>query len=399
MDLKNGRLVAVVASVAMLAIVGGTVLALRQGPKDGDGATGPLTTAGSASFSPSASASTTPSTPGSPTSTAAPTSPSATPPAATGPAKVRLTGLEKLPRGRDPQVSYLSGRQVLGGAGGPVTIPGGGTIHQVARLNEVVFAVQTVGIDGTELVKVRRGSSARVEKIADVASMAVTDDAASVAYATNRRSAGGGARKGSTVYVETTFQPSRKLSRPDDWELTVLGYAGGKVYFRSQATSDASTSSLYAWVPGQAAATRIRAISSPTAVAADGSVVASLKNLFDYGSCSTVAQPATGRNLWRTCDYQVVGFSPTATLALGTPSYADGYAALQLAALDGRNGNLLREWQGLSFHEVRAEDDDHLLVRADSGPETKSAIIRCTVSSGQCERATAVTSATLKLGN
>ncbi|ADB32053.1 hypothetical protein Kfla_2988 [Kribbella flavida DSM 17836] len=35
-----------------------------------------------------------------------------------------------------------------------------------------------------------------------------------------------------------------------------------------------------------------------------------------------------------------------------------------------------------------AEDDDHLLMVADTGENTRAAIIRCTISTGACELAT-----------
>lgn len=405
MRIKNGSLVAVVVSIALLAVIGGVVLALRQGPQDADGATAPLTgpTSGSPSVSASASPSAFPSGPAtSPATPPAPPAPSktpATPPARSGPVKVELAdSLAKLPRGRDPQVSYLSGRQVLGGAGGPVTIPGTGAIRRIARLNQVVLAVQSRGDGSSELLRVR-GTPATVQRVPDVSTLAVSEDATSAAYATDRRTAGGDKIKGSTVYAEEAYGSPRKLSRPNDWNVEVLGHAGGKVYFRSQQTKDGTDWNLYAWTPGESAATRVSTVSSPTAVSPDGSLAASLKNSFDYGSCSTATELTTGKSRWRTCDYQVTGFSPTGAMAIGSPAYGDGYGPLEMAALDGRTGNVLREWRGIVFHDAYAEDDDHLLMRADTGPDSKAAIIRCAVSTGRCERATALTSATLRIGN
>jgi len=98
-------------------------------------------------------------------------------------------------------------------------------------------------------------------------------------------------------------------------------------------------------------------VTSPTALAANGSVAASLDVVSDTGSCSAVTVIDTGPGNWRTCEYTVVGFSPDGTVAIGAPAFRDGYADGLAAALDATTGNLVNEWTGLSFHSTVAEAD------------------------------------------
>jgi glutamine amidotransferase-like uncharacterized protein len=61
---------------------------------------------------------------------------------------------------------------------------------------------------------------------------------------------------------------------------------------------------------------------------------------------------------------------------------------------------VIREWGGgPSFRQTVAEDDQHLLILADDGPDTKAAIIRCTVTDGQCELATPLAAGELMIGS
>ncbi|MDX6280693.1 MAG: hypothetical protein QOH03_1764, partial [Kribbellaceae bacterium] len=167
---KNGRLVVLVAAVAVAAVVIGGVIAYQQGPRSEGGTAAPL------------------SAPGTPTTkTSLPTTPSATPSTTpskpTGPVKITLN-LAKLPRGRDPQVPYLVGRVVSGGAGSPETIPGKADIQEIARVNGRVLAVVTKGV-GTELLKLGPATDA-AEHVPDVTAVVTSSDATIAAYSTTR---------------------------------------------------------------------------------------------------------------------------------------------------------------------------------------------------------------------
>jgi hypothetical protein len=385
-----------VSAVAVAAVAIGGVLAYRQGPQANRNAATPLSVPSMTTSTPVAKT---------PTSTP-PKTPTATPPATpsvpqrdpafSGPVKVDFK-LSKLSRGRAPQVPYLVGREVRGGAGQPITIPGSQHIQDIARLGDQVLAIASLGY-GTELLKV--GDTGAPVRTPDVTSVVTTDDESAAAYAASRRGSGGGAVQGGTVYAQTAADGQvHKLSLPKAWDLRVLGYTNGQVYFRSS-DSDATTNwRLYTWTPGSSEATLIKTVSSPTGLTSDGRIAASRNISVDFGSCSNLTEIATGKRLWRTCENQVVAFTPDGTIAVGAPASQDGYADLQTSALDAKTGTLLREWTGPAFKKTVAEDDQHFLIQADDGPETKAAIVRCTVTTGACELAVPPTTGQVLLGS
>ena len=385
---KNARLVVLVAAIAVAAVAVGGVLAYRQGPQsDGDAAaplSGPSTPTG------------TPTTPAASTPVPPSATPSTTPsgPLYSGPVKVTLK-LSKLPKGRDPQMAYLIGREVRGGAGLPIKIPGSEYIQEIARLGDAVLAIVTKG-NGTELLKV--DSAGNAERTADVTTVVTTADQTAAAYATTPTGSDGGAKRGSTLYAQTADTGEvHKLSLPKAWKTRVLGYQNGKVYFSWGDTDGTTETRLYTWTPGAAEATHIKTINSPTAVTRDGRLAASKNVQGDYGTCSTINTIDVGKQLWRTCENQVTAFTPNGSIAVGGPAYGDGYSPLEVAALDGKTGKLLREWGGgPSFLETVVEDDQHFLIIADDGPETPRGVIRCNVTTGGCEVAIPLTTKAVK---
>jgi hypothetical protein len=142
---------------------------------------------------------------------------------------------------------------------------------------------------------------------------------------------------------------------------------------------------------------------SPTAVSANGRVAASMGTLNDSGSCSSIVEVGSGRQLFRTCDNQVSGFTPDGSTAIGGSAYGDGFCDTVQVALDVTTGKLIREWKGC-FHQSVAEDDQHVLIVAVASggggdPGTKSAIIRCAITTGACELATSIsTDKALRIG-
>ena len=374
---KNGRLVMVVAVVAVAAVAIGGVLAYRQGPQTGGETAAPLT---ADSVTGPASTSVTP-----PTS-AAPYS---------GPAYVTLK-LSKLPTGRPPQIPYMVGREVRGGAGTPVKLPGSQVVLEIARLGEEVLAVvETVGGGSSELLKV--SSAVEVERVPGVVNVVTTEDETAAAYSV-QSTVKGALVAGGAIYAQSAEGKVQKLSLSKVWQPLVLSYANGKIFFRAGSGPDAAAWSLYSWTPGAAEATQVKDIQSPTALSPDTKLVGSRAVAAEYGACSTVDEFASGKQLWRTCDRGIDGFTPDGTVALAGPPYAEGYAPTVATALDARTGNLLREWSGASFVEAFVEDDQHLLIIADDGPETRRGIIRCTLPTGSCELAVPLTTERLELG-
>ncbi|MFB6719981.1 hypothetical protein ACFCV3_07470 [Kribbella sp. NPDC056345] len=376
---NNGRLIAVVASVAVAAVAIGATLAYRQGPQTAKANVAPLTSSPSLSPTPSA-------TPSTPTPTRVPSKPPSTGTEST-------VNVNKLPEGRAPQVTYLAGREVRSGSETVATIPGKGSVLSVGRMGGSVLAVVMYEPDGdgTELLKLTSGSDT-VRRTRDVSSLVTTSDQTSAAYAASRLSSLGVTNKGGTVYAESA-DSVQSLKLPNSWEVQVLAYTGGKVYYRA---SDAETGpwKLYSWVPSSAKPELIKAVISPTAVSANGSTAAAMPVRNDDGTCTNVVQVPSGTQLFRTCEFQVRGFTPNGATAYGDEDNAEGFCSGIAAAFEANSGRVLHKWKGC-FQEMSAEDDQHVLVVAYASAvgqveKVKTAIIRCTIATGACERATPI---------
>jgi hypothetical protein len=384
MKQRDGRLIVVVAVVGVVAVVTGGVIASQREPRSGTSSAAPL-----AGKTPT----TTPVAEIPPTTPPFTPTPSATPSAA--PVKITLN-LSKLTKGRDPQVPYLVGREVRGGGGDIRKIPGKEQIQQIARRGDEILAILSKGT-GTELLEI--GYTAAIPRTPDVTTLVTTDDGSRAAYGAVRTGSGGEALVGGIVYADSPSRQLRKLQVPNGWDLQVLAYLNDKVYFRSGNDRAGSNWKLYGWAPDSPKATEIKTIASPTGLSDNGEVAASVSSISSSGTCSAVTVVATGKRLWKTCENQVVGFTPDAATAIGAPAYLDGYSNGTVSALDARTGKLIREWTG-SFHQTVAEDDQHFLIVADGGSEeTKASIIRCDITTGSCELATPLAVGRLKLGS
>ncbi|MEV0286274.1 hypothetical protein AB0H36_19350 [Kribbella sp. NPDC050820] len=396
---KNRRLVILVASVAVAAVAIGAAFAYRQGPQSAEADAAPLT--GSPSPTPSPTPKPTPSktsTSAKPTPTVTPTS---APPTSTGPTKVNVD-INKLSQGREPAIPYLVGREVRGGAGSALKIPGTGGILAIGRLETDALAAVTNGDAGTELIKVT--GSGEVHRTPDVSSLVTKADQSAAAYAAARPSWLGAQKQGGIVYAEDPGEDGflKSLKLPDAWNLQVLAYVGNKVYYRAD-NDDSGAWKLYSWVPGAAKPVVVKTVASASAVSRDGSVASSVNLINDGGSCSSMVDVGSGKQLSRTCDYWITGFTPDARTAVGGPAYGDGYCNVVQAAVDAQTGKVVREWNGC-FHRIAAEDDQHVLIVAvgDGQGETENvdqAIVRCNLATAACELATKiVTDQSLVLG-
>lgn len=393
MRVQNGRLVALVAAVAVAAITGGGALAYRQGPANAEGTTAaPLSTSA-----------TTPTT--STSSTAKPTpAPSATPSTtAAGPVKTKID-LKKLPPGRAPQITYLSGRTIRGGAGEDVKIPGTTDIQEVARLGRSSLAVVTKGF-GNEMLTLDSLTGKVTRHTPDITQIVTTDDGSAAAYIGTRLKDTGEELPGATVYAEQAesegtprarrLRGLQKVTVPGLWNARLHGYVGGKVYFDG-ATTQSGPTNLYEWTPGEPEATLLKAVPKPLAVSSAGTA-GSLTTLADQSSCSSLLSVPVGTRLWRTCDYMITGFTPDAATVIAGPKYQDGYGDGIAAVLDAKDGALVHEWSGV-FRQAVPEDDQHLLLLADNGEGTPASIVRCTISTGACELATPLAKGSLLIG-
>jgi hypothetical protein len=305
-----------------------------------------------------------------------------------GPTTITLA-VNKLGKGRLPQIPYLVGREVRGGAGDPVQIPGTADILEIARVNGSVVALTTEE-SGTQVLRL---GAYGPKSIPNVNRMKVNEDQTGAAYAAYKISVP--PVEGSTLYADSGDSlVSLKVST--GWDFEVLAYVSGKVFFQSSNTlGTGGTWSTYEWTPGAAKAKLVQTIPRLTTVSSDASVAATMVLLNDTGTCSAITAVATGKRLWKTCDNYLNGFTPDGATVLGVPSGDEGYCSVSQSVLDAKTGRLIREWKGC-FHQAVAEDDEHVLIVAvasgGGGDDSDQAIIRCAISTGECELATPISS-------
>ncbi|WP_405060067.1 hypothetical protein OG474_00120 [Kribbella sp. NBC_01505] len=351
---RNGRLAIGLVVVAVLAVAGGAFMAGR----------GPV-------VSPSTAA-----------------EPLAETPAAVSAVTVRLA---ELPTGRAPQVAYLSGRVVKGGLGDDITVPGKEDILRAARFEGDALVILDVGTGDTELVQVSSGSGIDSgSRVPAVASLVTSIDEDAVAYGTARTNADHTRRQGNAVYWRNSFD-DQKLDRPDDWASTVLAVVGSTVYFAATTDPDNPVATLNVWHTQTGKVDVLTSFKTPAGVDLQGTNGVDQISGAAQTFCSALRQLANGKQLWRTCEYSLNGFTPDGETVYATPDFRAEGADPSVTALDSRTGNVRRQWTGLQFLSTAAEDDDHLLMAVDTGESTPVAIIRCSIGSGDCELAVSPT--------
>lgn len=309
--------------------------------------------------------------------------------------------LAKLPLGRAPQQPYLEGRVVKGGPGTDHTIPGKQNILQALQFGTQLVALLEVGQGGSELVTVDTNGGEPgfgQVRIPDVASLVGSLDVTEYAFATAPQNSDHTRSKGSAVYwsaglplPDETRLPWRKLERPNDWGSTVLAVVGDTVYFASDTDPNGLTSALNEWNSKTGKVTRLSSFKSPFRVDFQGRTGVDQIAGAAQSFCSALRELDNGKQFWRTCEYALNGFTPDGRTVYATPDFRAGGSDPFTAALDARTGELRRKWAGAQFLHALAEDDDHLLMVADNGEGTKSAIIRCSITTGGCELATPLT--------
>ena len=249
---------------------------------------------------------------------------------------------------------------------------------------------------GGELLKV--GSSGTViRRTPHVMTLAGTADQSAVAYATTPPVVVGEQKYGATLYADNGASV-KSVELPDVQSIYVLAYTKDTIYYKASVKGAERTLKLYSWAPGAANPVLVKTVTGDAlAVSEDGRLASALPANDTGDGCSTVVEIATGKKRFKTCDYRVTGFTPDGSVAIGTPAYGDSYCSNIITALDSRSGAVERQWSGC-FYEAVAEDEQHLLMVAvvaggGQDPNTKTTVVRCSLDTAECERATEVVAA------
>lgn len=378
--------VALVAAVAVAAVVVTTVVVVGQvptvtaddepvAPLSSAGVTGTPTTPGTPTAGPS--------TPTTPSSTPTPTGkPSGTPTSGglTGPTVIELEP-DTYRRGAAPSIPYVDQRTLIAGG---TRATAKARVNAAARTSTGVLAIGSSDDGRTELQDFDDTGRLR-RRVADVATVEASTDGLFSAYATQNRDA---EVKGSTITWQShKTSQTLQVRRPNDFDVRVLYVNAGFVYFSSR-PSVSGDSRLYRWKLPSSVVEQVANVKNPLTLSPQGLQLAMLSSISDQGSCTAVVDATDTRiAYWRTCAFMVHSFSPKGRTVLAGAAYADGYGEGFAAVLDNSTGKVLRKWSGTVLGSAY-EDEDHVLLTADDDDDKRGAIVRCSISTGDCELAT-----------
>lgn len=278
-----------------------------------------------------------------------------------------------LPRGADPAVATLNWRtEVLRTPDGPLelSLPGRASDLVTAAAGRFVVTTYTAR-SARILVLGRRGEVTVLGR--RLSSYEVSDNGRRVAF-----TLGFGARPTLKVVNVVTGRTlgTRKLTRYGS-----VGYLGARKVFLNIG-EDVRT-----WRPGARTAPRL--VRHASAVA--GSEPAGLLSLVGtrrYPGCARVVQLDDPRQvLWRSCTKLVYSFSPDGSRGYALHPATDGYGPSRALAVDTADGTTLRRWTGSVFLREAWESDDDLLLTVHDIDADESAVVRCAITAGGCERA------------
>jgi hypothetical protein len=311
----------------------------------------------------------------------------------TGPTRVELD-LQTLAAGDQPIVPYLDRRTIVGD-GFEIEVPGKTPITGIAPVDDGVYVATGDGGGGWPVT--RYSTDGEAEDLGSVLNGPVAStDGRWVAYLTGETDEFGNSDGPATLVLvddDTGQQSSVTLPGPvDAYEVAIHAVSDGTVFFTPSDRRTGRSMSLQSWSAGDTAPEPVAGNFDATAISPDGSVIASLTKVTDFGSCSAVVDRTEGNALWRTCDYSVRGFTPDGAYVWAFPSDTEGYGPTAVAILDAATGDLVRHYEPaarfqhpITFVNAVFEDDQHLLIQAEQDGGT--ALVRCEVVTGNCRTA------------
>ncbi len=312
------------------------------------------------------------------------------PPTPIGPTRVNLD-LSALPSDDTPSLPHLDGRTVVGD-GIDIDVPGRAPIERIAPVSDGVYVTIGDGVPAWQLTRYAADGSA--EQIGPVVGTPVASaDGRWVTYLTGETDEFGNPAGTPTLVLvddETGDTSTVRLPDADPYEVEIHAIVDGTVYFTYDEFRTGRRIPLQTWEGGDPSPQPVAGDLDATAVSPDGRLVANLTKVVDFGSCSAMVDRETGDVLWRTCKYQIGGFSPDGEYVWAFPAYTEGYAATSVAILDAETGELVRRYEAsqrrtVDFYDAVFEDDDSLLIRAEQGDQTS--LLRCELYTGDCAAA------------
>lgn len=267
---------------------------------------------------------------------------------------VRLTTLG-LPRGVDPQISYLQGEQLVE-TDGTTQMPA--AYHGIAAYGDGWVGL-TFTEAGSEIAFLDGEGNVR-ETIPGAGSLAISADGSRLAYV----------QAGANGSASTLVSAPSDGSDPTTWpmpvgrEISTVGFLGGdRVVYETDgekpvvgvASGDGRTTELPGLIGGGG--------TSPAS-----GLIAAQTSFSNTGSCWAVVT-VDGSTLWETCAHSLQRFSPDGRYVIASDAYGDGAGSRTLAILDAETGDVVAEYQQgrrspIAITQMVWEDDDTVLALA-----------------------------------
>jgi hypothetical protein len=195
---------------------------------------------------------------------------------------------------------------------------------------------------------------------------------------------------GEVTVLDTASGDEATLAVGDVAHLQVVTFVGDELFV----VPGDNRRTLLRWRIGDDDATALDGFVRPTAVSPDGSLVADMVSIDDYGSCTQVKELDGTPVGPRTCDFRIQGFSADGTYAYGSSSYGDGYADTFKVVLNVADGEVLMRINGpaddpdgsrqVSFMQATFETEAALVMLLEQG--RNAALVRCDPATGECTR-------------
>jgi hypothetical protein len=290
--------------------------------------------------------------------------------------------LPELPAGDAPALPYVDGSQLIID-GDTIDLGATSDVAQVAYAGGTVWFTERDAESG-ELTL--RSTSKQAASISVTGGPWASPDGRYLAYVADGSlfavvtdAEGGGAGEG-----------TEELVLGPDETATWVTFVGDDLFY-----STGSDPTLMRWTIGEPGARPVDGVERATAVSPDGELVADQYKVDELKAeaCTRMKSLDSRDVLWETCEFRILGFSPSGRYAWGAQAYADAEDTFNVV-LDTRTGEVLMRVDGPDpttstqalFLGSVFESDTSLLITMAQGEN--AALVRCDLLSGSCERAT-----------
>lgn len=268
-----------------------------------------------------------------------------------GPVRLTLNGLE---RGDNPRIDYIAGQELMAADGTVTSLDGAYSRITPYFPGWLAGAWTETGFEQVFLDEA--GNTLRSQA---GSTFAVNASGTEIAYVTAEENVQDGPR---LVFAPTNGAESAKVRLPVEADARPVGFLDEftVVYGTDGQRPETFVTSFQGGpqkVPGLTAALD----------ASESGLIAGATKITDFGSCSAVVRADGFDELWETCDFSLLTFSPDGRYVMGTGPYQDGIGDTELSIIDVQTGEVTAHYKkqdmgSLHINDMVWEDDTHALA-------------------------------------